>query len=343
MRDSIDKNSIQRSAAGDPPLPSQTLTHGEEDIQADSGDLLVADEARRANQTRITSPFRDALRRFARNYAAVASLTLIVVLVLAAIFAPFLHTSNPVTLDYNALNVGPTASHWFGTDPEGRDEYSRILYGMRIPFVIGIAGTAITLVLGLALGLIAGFFGGWIDGLTSRFTDFMFAFPGFLFAIIIVSLFGGAFDAAFPNGVGRAIILTIVFAFVSWPPLMRFVRSLALSMKEQQFVEAARTVGTSNFRIITRHLVPNVWGLVLVQASFLIASIIGTEAVLSIIGLGVNQPTPDLGSMLYDGASYMDANAWGAFFPSLFLTLLILAFTFLGDGVRDAVDPRGNQ
>jgi ABC-type dipeptide/oligopeptide/nickel transport system permease subunit len=218
-----------------------------------------------------------------------------------------------------------------------------MLYGLRIPLVIAFAGTLITLIFGVGLGMAAGYYGGAVDSLTSRFTDLMFAFPSFLLAIILVSLYGPFFDSNFPNGVGRAIILTCVFALVSWPPLMRFVRSLALSMKETQFIEAARTVGTSDFRIITRHLIPNVWGLVLVQASFLVAFIIGTEAVLSIIGLGVNQPTPDLGSMLEDGATYMDANAWGAFFPSLFLTVLILAFTFIGDGIRDAVDPRAKE
>jgi ABC-type dipeptide/oligopeptide/nickel transport system permease subunit len=214
---------------------------------------------------------------------------------------------------------------------------------LRPPLVIGFAGTIVTLVLGLAFGLMAGFFGGITDSLVSRFTDFMFAFPGFLLALIIVSLFGDSFDSLFPGGIGRALILTLVFAFVSWPPLMRFVRSLALSMKESQYVEAARTSGTTSFRIITRHLLPNVWGLVLVQASFLVASIIGTEAVLSIVGLGVNEPTPDLGRLLYDTAGYMDQSAWGIFFPSAVLTLIILAFTFIGDGIRDAVDPRMHQ
>jgi peptide/nickel transport system permease protein len=124
---------------------------------------------------------------------------------------------------------------------------------------------------------------------------------------------------------------------------MRFVRSLALSLKEQQFIEAARTVGTTDVRIITRHLAPNVWGLVLVQAALTVAYIIGAEAVLSILGLGVTEPTPDLGAMLYDGTSYWDSNPWGVYFPVLFLTIMILAFTFVGDGIRDAVDPRSRE
>jgi ABC-type dipeptide/oligopeptide/nickel transport system permease subunit len=266
-----------------------------------------------------------------------------VLLILAAIFAPLLHTSDPAALDYNALNVGPSANHWFGTDAEGIDEYSRVLFGMRIPLIVSFVGTFLTVLLGLAFGLTAGFFGGKTDSILSRFTDLMFAFPALLLIIIIVSLFGPQFDKWFPNGVGRAIILTAVFALVSWPPLMRFIRSLALSMKEQQFIEAARTVGTSNFRIITRHLVPNVWGLTLVQGALTVAYIIGAEATLSVLGMGVNNPTPDLGAMLWDGAQNMDANFWGVFFPSLFLVILITSFTYIGDGIRDAVDPRMNQ
>ena len=333
---------IESSAHGkviEPSKKSGRVTTG-----ASTGTLLTADETRKGEKVSIRSPFRDGVRRFSQNWAAVIALIIVVLLILGAIFAPFLHTLNPTAApDYNALSQGPSAAHWFGTDAEGRDQYSRILYGLRVPLFVGFVGTIITLAIGISLGLSAGYFGGLVDSLASRFTDFMFAFPAFLFAIILVTLFGSAFDATFPGGVGRAIILTLVFSFVSWPPLMRFVRSLALSMKETQFIEAARTVGTSNFHIVTRHLAPNVWGVTLVQASFLIANIIGTEAVLSIIGLGVNEPVPDLGTMLYDGAGSIEANAWIVFFPSLFLTVIILAFTFLGDGVRDAVDPRANQ
>lgn len=333
---------IEQSTRGRPPLPSQSSLQAET-VGMSSGDVMVPSREAGDAQVVVRTPFKDAVRRFSHNWAAVVSLVIIVVLILAAIFAHYLHTSDPNTLDYYNLDQGPSLAHWFGTDPEGRDEYSRILYGLRIPFVVSFAGTFLTVVLGLGLGLTAGYYGGWLDSILSRFTDLMFAFPAFLLTIIIVTLFGSAFDAAFPSGTGRAIILTCVFALVSWPPLMRFVRSLALSLKEQQFIEAARTSGSSGPRIIRRHLVSNVWGLTLVQAALTIASIIGTEAVLSILGLGVNQPTPDLGSMLYDGTSYMDENAWGLFFPCLFLTILIVTFTFIGDGIRDAVDPRSRR
>lgn len=333
---------VDDSAEGNPRPPSETLVHADERATA-SGTMLVAEDVAADAQVRVSSPLRDAVRRFRRNWAAMASLGVIALLILGAIFAPFLHTMDPTVPDFLNLHAPPEAGHWFGTDPEGRDEYSRILYGLRVPFIVSFVGTFLTVVVGTGLGLLAGYYGRWWDTILSRFTDLMFAFPAFLLAVIIVSLFGGTFDRAFPSGVGRAIILTGVFALVSWPPLMRFVRSLALSMKETQFIEAARTVGTRDRKIIVRHLLPNVYGLVLVQASLTVAYIIGAEAVLSILGLGVNEPTPDLGAMLYDGAQYMDRNFAEVLFPSLFLTILIVAFTFIGDGIRDAVDPRSSQ
>jgi oligopeptide transport system permease protein len=292
--------------------------------------------------TRVSSPTKDAWRRFKQNWAALISLTIIGLLILAAIFAPFLHTQNPLVLDYGFLNAAPNGSHWFGTDGVGRDEYSRLLFGLRVPLEVGMIGAAITLVIGSLIGVISGYAGGIIDSLLSRFTDVMFAFPSFLLALISVSLFGQSLDNQFPSS-GRIIILTIVFSIVSWPPLMRFTRSLAFALKEQQFVEAARTCGSSHWSIIRRHLLPNMWGLLLVQASFVVVGVIGTEAILSILGLGVPAPYPDLGRMLYDGQTVMDLNYWEVLIPSAFLTILILSFTFLGDGLRDAIDPRMNS
>jgi oligopeptide transport system permease protein len=327
----------------DPTLPSRSLNYAEANEGAASGSLLTAEEARAGADTAGRSLFKDALRRFLHNWPAVISLVIIALLIVVAILAPFLHASNPYSLDYNALSDGPSPSHWFGTDPEGRDEYTRILFGLRVPLLVSFIATFFTVALGVAFGLAAGFYGKWIDSILSRFTDLMFAFPPLLLIIIIVTLFGPWFDANFPNGVGRSVILTAVFALVSWPPLMRFVRSLALSLKEQQFIEAARTVGTSGPKIIIRHLAPNVWGLVLVQAALIIAGIISFETLLSILGLGVTEPTPDLGAMLYDGYTYMDANGWGLFFPCIFVMVLIVAFIFVGNGIRDAVDPRSRH
>lgn len=288
------------------------------------------------------SPAMDAWRRFRGNWAAVLSLATIVALFGLAIFAPFLHTTNPLTQHYDALDLGPGPQHWFGTDSLGRDQYSRLLYGLRVPLLAGIVGAAITTIMGTLLGVVAGYFGGPIDTLLSRFTDLIFAFPGFTLALIVVSVYGNALDSIIA-GAGRLLTLIVVFGLVGWPGLMRFVRSLTLSMKEQQFIEAARTCGTSHAKIIFSHLLPNMWGLILVQAGFIVISFVYTEATLSIFGLGVEPPNPDLGQMLYNGTSNMGVSYWEVLFPSAFLVIIFLAFTFLADGLRDAFDPRGED
>jgi peptide/nickel transport system permease protein len=319
--------------------PSGNLIHTESAVELGAGEPLAADEADLFAATRVSSPTRDAWRRFRRNWAAIISLAVILGLIIMAVFAPFMHTSSPYLQHFDLVDNGPTGQHWFGTDLNGRDQYSRLLFGLRVPLVVGLVGTAITVIVGTLLGVISGYFGGTTDSLLSRFTDLMFAFPGFTLALIVVSLFGPALDPYF-GGAGRVMLLIIVFALVSWPPLMRFVRSLALSMKEQQFIEAAKTSGTGHWGIMFRHLLPNMWGLILVQASFIVVAVISTETVLSIFGLGVEEPNPDLGQMLYDGVERLGFNYWEVVSPSVALTMLILAFTFFADGVRDAVDPR---
>lgn len=329
--------------------PSGTLTQTEGAIglgsPAAAGGEPLAEDARRV-ATRVSSPGRDAWRRFRHNYAALVSLVVITIMVIMALFAPFMHTENPLNQDYTALYQAPGAHHWFGTDGIGRDIYSRLVYGLRVPLIVGLIGTTITVIIGTAIGLWAGYFGGWVDSLLSRFTDLIFAFPAFLLALLIVALFRDALAPIF-GGAGRVVLLTAVFAFVSWPALTRFIRSLSLSMKEQQFVEAARTAGSSNFKIIRRHLLPNMFGLLLVQAALITVGIVYTETTLSIFGLGVAPPDPDPGQMLYDAAINLNANVQAGFyaetiFASLALVILLVAFSFVGDGVRDAVDPRMN-
>jgi peptide/nickel transport system permease protein len=322
--------------------PSESALHDETQLGLGAAGGLTADRADELVASPVSSPARDAWRRFRVNYAAIASLAILIFVVLIALFAPFMHTTNPLAPNYGTLDQAPSAGHWFGTDGVGRDQYSRLLYGLRVPLVVGFIGTLITVVIGALLGVVAGFSGGWVDSILSRFTDLIFAFPSFTLALIVVSLYGPALDPYF-GGAGRVMLLSVVFALVSWPFLMRFVRSLALSLKEEQFVEAARVVGTTNWKIIRRHLLPNMLGLVLVQASFIVIAVISTETVLSIFGLGVLPPNPDLGQMLFDGVSRLDYNPWEVVFPSIALTILILALTFLGDGLRDAIDPRMNS
>lgn len=201
---------------------------------------------------------------------------------------------------------------------------------------------ACTALLGTLLGVLAGYRGGLVDAALARLTDLVFAFPGFTLALIVVSFYGEALRPLFGDS-GRLMILIVVFAVVGWPGLMRFTRSLTLSMKEQQFVEAARVCGTSDWKIIRRHLLPSMWGMILVQSSFIAIGFVYTEAVLSIFGLGVEPPTPDLGQMLVSGASNMGVSYWQVLVPSTFLIVIFLSFTFLADGLRDAFDPRESR
>lgn len=314
---------------GLPDMPDSTI----------AAPVVVEDAAfDEADGARVTSPARNAWRRFRRNWAAMISLVIVAGLVLMAIFAPFMHTMNPFTQNYNNLDLGPNPQHWFGTDGLGRDQYSRIIYGLRAPLLVGLVGAGITALLGTVFGLMGGYYGGVIDSVLSRITDLMFAFPSFTLAIIIMSFYGSVLDPYFAGG-GRLLILILVFALTGWSGLMRFVRSLTLGMRKQQYIEAARVAGSRDRKILTGHFLPNMWGSLLVQSSFIVVGYIFTEAALSIFGLGVEPPNPDLGSMLIYGSQRLGINYWEAGFPSLFLTGLILAFTFLGDGIRDAVDP----
>lgn len=319
--------------------PSRSVLNAEERIGHGIGEPLVSAPEVLEAQTPPSSPAADAWRRFRRNWAALGSLVVLAAVVLIAVFAPFMHTSSPLTQNYLQLDAPPSHTHWMGTDGVGRDQYSRLLYGLRVPLIVAAVGTFITVFLGSLIGVVAGFAGGWVDSLLSRFTDVIFAFPSFTLALIVVSLYGPALDPYFGGG-GRVILLSLVFALVSWPALMRFVRSLALSLKEQPFIEAAHVSGTTNWQIIRRHLAPNMVGLILVQASFIAINVISIETVLSVFGLGVQAPNPDLGQMLFDGVSRLDYSLWEVVFPSIALTVIILALTFVGDGLRDAIDTR---
>jgi peptide/nickel transport system permease protein len=324
-------------------IPSSDLIHTQADREMGGAEPFMAAEADAFAATRVSSPGRDAWRRFRRNWAAMIGFVVILIIVLMAVFAPFMHTTPFAKVDFTAIDSPPSVHHWFGADWIGRDEYSRVVYGLRVPLVVGIIGTSITVVLGTILGMAAGYFGSVTDSILSRFTDLMFAFPGFTLSLIVVSSFGLAADRIGPGGTGRVVLLTLVFALVSWPPLMRFVRSLALTLKEQQFVEAARTSGTSSANIMIRHLLPNMYGVILVQAAFIVVAVISTETVLAIFGLTVQEPNPDLGAMLYQGVQRVQTDPWEVLFPGLTLAVLILAFTFFADGVRDAVDPRARS
>jgi oligopeptide transport system permease protein len=278
--------------------------------------------------------WQDAWHRFRGNRLAVLGAVVIVFLILVAFLSPLLvHLGiivSPTTQQVENIEVGPgQAGHLFGTDELGRDTLSRLMFGSRISLSVGILVQGIILPIGLAIGLAAGYFGGRIDNLLMRFTDIWYAFPDLIFVLVLVSVFG-------PN------LLSIfgAIALVGWVGLARLVRGQVLAIKEKEYIEAARSSGSPPLKLILKHLLPNALGPIIVTVVFGIPSAIFLEAVLSFLGVGIQPPTPTWGQMVFDGYEAIYANPSSVVFPALSIGFTLLAFSFVGDGLRDALDPR---
>ncbi|GAB2568882.1 ABC transporter permease [Microlunatus antarcticus] len=289
------------------------------------------------------SPWQLAWERLRRDKIAMVSLAFIVLIVLFAVFAPLIavltghganQQFNDVGLTPDGLPRPPSGTFWFGTDDLGRDILVRCAYGARISLLVGVVATAFTIAVGVVLGLIAGYYGKIADTIISRIIDVVLAFPFLLFAIALVSIIGASLG-----------VTIFVIAMFSWASVARIVRGQVLSIREREYIEAARSLGAGSTRIMFVDALPNVLAPIIVYATLLIPSVIVTEATLSFLGLGVPAPTATWGNMISEaqaGGLYQIA-PWFLAFPSLLLLLLTLAFNLLGDGVRDAFDPRGDR
>jgi peptide/nickel transport system permease protein len=277
------------------------------------------------------SQWRIAVRHFRKSRLALAGLVLIVVLYIVAIIAPLIAPYDPIAQEnvVETSYLSPSMQHWLGTDRFGRDVLTRILYGARISLAIGFVATAISVTLGTLLGAIAGYFGGKVDGFIMRFTDLVLAFPRLVLLIMIVALFSPSI----------AIIITVL-GLTQWPNTTRIVRGDVLSLREREYIQAARALGFGRWRIIMRHLIPNVLAPVIVTATLGIGNTIVLEAGLSFLGLGIQAPTPSWGNMVADGRDNLLGAWWIATFPGLTIVMTVLAFNLVGDGLRDALDPR---
>jgi oligopeptide transport system permease protein len=320
-------------------------------------------------QKKVLSPLQESMQRLRRDKRALVSLSIIVLFVLIPIFGPLIyqHIGGVYHSDLNG-SIGPGVYHnpfhqeldrqdeflsgqyWLGTDAIGRDLLARLMQGMLVSLFVAVVVEIVDIGLGILVGVLAGYYGGWIDQLLARFTDLMFAFPGLLFAIMITGIFGGYADTYLsnipligPNGNSRLILVSLALALTAWPMMARYVRGQTLQIKEQQFIEAAHTVGTSDVRIILRHIIPNLFSIVIIAATLDIANTVIGEAGLSLLGLGVQQPGSSIGLMISDGFNVIESHPWEVFLPSLILTTIVLAFSFLGDGLRDAFDPRSKD
>jgi oligopeptide transport system permease protein len=294
--------------------------------------------------------WRDAWHRLIQNRAAVVSLVYIVLLLLIAIFASAVAPYPFERQDLDSTDLGPSAAHLFGTDGLGRDELSRLVYGSRISLAVALVDVIIVLFVGVPLGLVAGFFGRWLDVLVMRTVDVLLAFPSLLLVIVVITYLRAVLDQ--PQGPLLAIIggldgitggllgVFIALGLVSWLTVSRLVRGQVLSLKEKEFVEAARMVGATNARIISRHLLPNTLAPVIVAATFGIPGAIATEAGLSFLGLGVRPPLPSWGILIAEGVRNMRAFPHELLVPAVTLAVTLICFNFLGDGLRDALDPK---
>jgi peptide/nickel transport system permease protein len=276
------------------------------------------------------SPARLALRRFLHRPVAVAGLAIIVVFVVVAVFAPVLAPYDPIATSWTAIRKAPSLAHWMGTDENGRDVLSRVIFGARASLMAGVVSVLIAGAIGVPTGLLAGFSGGWVDSVLSRITDAMLACPFLILAIALAAFLG-------PNLTNAMIAIGVSTA----PRFMRVARAATIDASSNDYVEAARAIGNPGWRVAVRHILPNIVPPVLVQGTLAIAAAIIAEASLSFLGLGQQPPDPSWGSMLNSAQRFLEQAPWLAVFPGLAIFLVVLSFNLVGDGLRDALDPRG--
>ena len=277
------------------------------------------------------SPWADARLRFMRNRAAVFSLVLLCLITLACIVGPWLLPHAYDSTDWDAMSLPPSFKHWhwFGTDESGRDLLVRSLIGGRISLMVGILGTIASVSVGIAWGAVAGFVGGKVDSLMMRIVDMMYAIPYLLIAVLMITILGRDFTL---------VVLTITV--FSWMDMARVVRGQTLSLRSKEFVEAARAIGVPTRRIIFSHIVPNLLGVVVIYATVTVPGVILTESVLSFLGLGIQEPMTSWGVLIQDGAGVMEVSPWMLLFPGALLSITLYCFNYVGDGLRDALDPK---
>lgn len=281
-------------------------------------------------RARVESPWRIAARRFLRHRLAVAGLIVSILLILSAVFAPVLAPRGPLQISI-LDKFAPPGSDGFllGGDELGRDLVSRLLYAGRISLFVGFAAMAVTVVMGTLVGLVSGFYGGRVDAFLMRFTEALLSFPT-VFLLLVLAAFLGA----------SLLTITLIIGLTSWMELARILRNQTLALREQEFVQAGRALGASNARLIARHLLPNSLGPIMVAATLNIANAVLAESYISYLGYGIQPPEASWGNMLNNAQSYFSDAPWIALFPGVLITLTVASFNFLGDGLRDAVDPR---
>ena len=286
---------------------------------------------KKAGEVRGRSLWQDAFARLAANPAALLSLLVLTALTTLTIIGPWASSFAVDDLDWDAIWLVPTfgGEHPFGTDSLGRDLFVRVLEGGRVSLLVGVVSTLVSLLIGVSYGAIAGYFGGKVDAVMMRIVDILYALPFMFFVILLMVFFGR-----------QLILIFVAIGLVNWLDMARIVRGQTLSLKQKEFIEAARMAGAPNARIIRHHIVPNLLGVVVVYATLTIPQVILVESFLSFLGLGVQEPATSWGALVNEGAAEMERAPWLLVYPASFLAVTLLCFNFIGDGLRDALDPK---
>ena len=330
------------------------MSTGTSELLHSEGSGVAGDEILSGEERKITarSPLQLFWRRFRRDKVAMAALAFIILLVLVAIFAPLIvkavgapdpNVQDPNALDDFGLPAGPSSEHIFGVDQIGRDVFARVIYGARISLTVALIATALIVVIGTVAGMVAGFYRGWTDSVLSRIMDVQLAFPVLLLALGLgaaCSLGGGCLGGQIQPGL-NVVIFVIVLA--QWPYFARIIRGQVLSLREKEFIEAARSLGASNSRIIFREILPNLLAPIIVYTTLIIPTNILFEAALSFLGVGVQPPTATWGAMIAEATNIFDIAWWFMLAPGIALVLTVLAFNLVGDGLQDALNPKGDR
>ncbi|HEX8995858.1 MAG TPA: ABC transporter permease [Ktedonobacterales bacterium] len=355
------------AAAGNAPATPESVAAfgGPERLVAEPSqaqlDLRAETETREAiTEGQSLSPLQASLRRLGRDRRAMFFLALVLTIIVASYVGPLIYTHvgptiqggptgldnltpmqyhNYTSNDLSRPDSGSSPIHPLGTDALGRDILARVMAGVNVSIEVALLVEILDIGFGVAIGTLAGYYGGWLATFLDRFTDLMFAFPGLLFAILAAATLGPAFQDRLGLP-GRLILVALALGISVWPFMARLVRGQTLQIREQQYIEASRTVGSSNSRIIMQHIVPNLFNIVIVAAALDVVNTIVSEAVISLLGLGVQTPGSSLGLMINDAVSQIALNPFEVVWPTLALTLIVLAFSFIGDGVQDAFNPR---
>jgi peptide/nickel transport system permease protein len=288
------------------------------------GAVIVEDEQ--------TPPWKEAILSFYKNRLALVGLGIVIFFIILAIIAPWIAPYSFKDIKLSEKLLAPSSEHWFGTDDFGRDIFSRIVYGARISLWVGFFSVLGSVVVGTFLGIVSGYYGRWVDAIISRTFDIMLAFPSILLAIAVVAILGPSLQNAL-----------IAIAVINIPNFGRLVRSKVLSVKQEEYIMAAKAVGMRDTRILFHHILPNSVSPVIVQATLAIATAIIEAAALGFLGMGAQPPTPEWGKMLADSKNYLMQAPWTLFFPGVAIMLTVLGFNLMGDGLRDILDPKMKQ